>query len=243
MKIIAHRGASAYAPENTHAAFKLAWRMGVDGIELDCHLSADGVPVVIHDPTLKRTGGIGQAVQECTAADLAQTDVGRWKGIEYTGECVPLLSEVLAMTPPKRSVFIELKSPAHHDLGRATAEVVSQYPELASYVHAISFEPALLHEWHAALPNGQSLLLLDEKSPLPGASAKYPWAGYGFSRRVKIPGTLLSSLRDNGATLSVWTVNRPSAIRKYQQLGFDYLTTDCPDVALRLRGGGSGPVD
>lgn len=237
MKIIAHRGASAHAPENTHAAFKLAWEMGADGIELDCHLSADGIPVVIHDPTLQRTGGTQQAVARCTAAELMQTDVGRWKGAGYTGERVPLLGEVLSLTPPQRSVFIELKSPAHPDLARATAEVVSNYPALANSVHAISFDPALLHQWHAALPNGQSLLLLNEKRPLPTPSLTDPWAGYGFSKRVRIPAALLASLRDNGSVLSVWTVNRRSGIRKYRQLGFHYLTTDCPDLALKLCGG------
>lgn len=233
MKIIAHRGASAYAPENTMAAFRLAWHMGADGIELDCHLSEDGVPVVIHDPTLKRTAGIDRTVASCSAAELAAIDVGGWKGAEFTGETVPLLSDVLRQCPPGRTVFIEMKAPAHPNLPTAVASVVADFPELADSVHAISFDARLLHAWHSARPNGCSLLLLNDKSPLPGPDAPSPWHGYGFSRRLKLPKSLLQTLSENQVTLSVWTVNRKSAARSYRQLGFHYLTSDYPDLADR----------
>lgn len=231
VKIIAHRGASAYAPENTMAAFRMAWHMGADGIELDCHLSSDGIPVVIHDPTLLRTAGINRPVAACSAAELQNTDVGAWKGAEFTGETVPRLSDVLCGTPPGRTVFIEMKAPAHPDLPAAVAAVVEDFPELADSIHAISFDPQLLHAWHSAHPNGRSLLLLNDKSPLPGSEPPSPWHGYGVSRRLKLPKSLLQALHENQATLSVWTVNRKSTARSYRQLGFHYLTSDYPDLA------------
>ena len=76
--VIAHRGASAVAPENTLAAFETATAMGADGIELDCQLSKDGHLVVIHDPTLERTTGRSGLVKDFTLAELKQLDAGAW---------------------------------------------------------------------------------------------------------------------------------------------------------------------
>ena len=76
--IIGHRGASADAPENTMAAFREAIAVGADGIEFDVRLTRDGVPVVIHDSTLRRTGGLPQRIAEITQSELATIDVGSW---------------------------------------------------------------------------------------------------------------------------------------------------------------------
>src|SRR4051794_314397 len=81
--IIAHRGASAWAPENTLAAFEMAMESGADGIELDVRLSRDGVPVVIHDATLRRVGGRNKRVACISAAELTQVDVGSWFNAKY----------------------------------------------------------------------------------------------------------------------------------------------------------------
>src|SRR5690242_12210421 len=77
-RVFAHRGGSALAPENTLAAFDLGLRVGADGLELDVHLSADGLPVVVHDPTLERTTNATGRVAERTAAELARVDAG-WR--------------------------------------------------------------------------------------------------------------------------------------------------------------------
>ncbi|HKQ05271.1 MAG TPA: glycerophosphodiester phosphodiesterase [Blastocatellia bacterium] len=139
--IIAHRGASGLAPENTMAAFRLAIGLGADGFELDVQLSADGQPVVIHDARLNRTTDHMGAVAALTAAELAASDAGSWfarrlarrprtramaqsvakltkdDGLSFAGESVPGLGGVLAMAAAAnvKRVYIELKGNRRQD--------------------------------------------------------------------------------------------------------------------------------
>ncbi len=106
--IIAHRGASAFAPENTLAAFRLAVELGADGIELDAKLSADGEVMVIHDQTVDRTTGGHGAVRELSLAQLKQLDGGHFKDVQYTGEPIPTLDEVFTEVGPRTLINVEL---------------------------------------------------------------------------------------------------------------------------------------
>jgi hypothetical protein len=108
--IIAHRGASAYAPENTLAAFKKAIDLGADGIELDVHLSKDGEVVVIHDRTIDRTSNGKGQVAEMSLKELKALDFGSWFSDEYQKESIPLLREVLELLKDWNGLLnIELK--------------------------------------------------------------------------------------------------------------------------------------
>jgi glycerophosphoryl diester phosphodiesterase len=109
--IIAHRGASHDAPENTLASFKLAWEQKADGIEGDFYLTKDGKIVCIHDKTTKRTSGqkVELDVAASTLAELRKVDVGAWKDPKYAGEKMPTLEEVLAIVPAGKVFFIEIK--------------------------------------------------------------------------------------------------------------------------------------
>lgn len=93
--IIAHRGASAVAPENTIAAFRRARELGGDGVELDVTLTRDHIPVVIHDDTVDRTTSGNGEVSRMTLSEMKELDAGAWKGSAYRGQSVPTLSEVL----------------------------------------------------------------------------------------------------------------------------------------------------
>lgn len=109
--VIAHRGASAYAPENTLAAFALAKEMNADWFELDCTLSRDGHVVVIHDDTLDRTTNGKGPVRDRTLAELKQLDAGAWKDPKFAGERLPLLAEALDWAREHRiGVYIEIKN-------------------------------------------------------------------------------------------------------------------------------------
>src|SRR4051812_25832757 len=92
--IIGHRGASAVAPENTMAAFREAIAVGAHGIEFDVRLASDGMPVVIHDSALRRTGGLNQRVADFSRAELSQIDVGSWFPPRFANEAVPSLGEL-----------------------------------------------------------------------------------------------------------------------------------------------------
>lgn len=108
--IIAHRGASSEAPENTLAAFQLAMDQGCDGIELDIHLTKDGKLVVIHDENIKRTTNGEGIVGEMTAAELKKYDAGSWFSRKYKGEKIPLLEEVFEIVPREILINIEIKN-------------------------------------------------------------------------------------------------------------------------------------
>ncbi len=108
--IIAHRGASAYAPENTLAAFRKAIELNADWFELDCTLSKDGEVVVIHDDTLERTtGGVAGTVAEYTVAELKRYDVGSWYRADFASERIPTLAETLDLARGTIGVYIEIK--------------------------------------------------------------------------------------------------------------------------------------
>ncbi|MDK1020738.1 MAG: glycerophosphodiester phosphodiesterase family protein, partial [Candidatus Hydrogenedentes bacterium] len=108
--IIAHRGASAYAPENTLAAFSLAADMGADWFELDCTLTKDGEVIVIHDDTIGRTTGAEGTVLEMTLAELKRYDAGTWFDPKFAEERLPTLGEALDLAKDRRiGVYIEIK--------------------------------------------------------------------------------------------------------------------------------------
>ena len=109
VEIIAHRGASADAPENTLTAIQLAWRQSADAAEIDVQLTADGQLVAIHDETLLRTGGVDWAVKDYTLAQLKTLDIGSWKSPQFAGERIPTLAEVLDIVPLGKRLFIEVK--------------------------------------------------------------------------------------------------------------------------------------
>jgi len=108
--VIAHRGASAYAPENTLAAFALAAEMGADWFELDCTLTSDGEVVVIHDDTIDRTTGAEGRVADLTMAELKEYDVGSWFDPKFADERFPTLGEALDLGSARGiGVYVEIK--------------------------------------------------------------------------------------------------------------------------------------
>ncbi len=110
VNVIAHRGASAYAPENTLAAFALAAEMGADWFELDCTLTRDGEVIVIHDDSIDRTTGAEGVVAEMTLSELKRYDVGSWFDPKFAGERLPTLGEALDLAKDKRiGVYVEIK--------------------------------------------------------------------------------------------------------------------------------------
>ncbi|MFP4501603.1 MAG: glycerophosphodiester phosphodiesterase [Candidatus Hydrogenedentota bacterium] len=133
--VIAHRGASAYAPENTIAAFRLADEMHADWFELDCTITRDNKVVVIHDKNLERTTGVDRPVSALTMAELKELDAGDWFSPEYAGERLPTLGEALDYAKGRIGVYIEVKNSDDDRLlfGRmaaATQDVERLTPEL-----------------------------------------------------------------------------------------------------------------
>ena len=112
--VIAHRGASAYAPENTLAAFKLARELNADWFELDCTFTKDGHIIVIHDDDTERTTSVPGEVAKMTLAELKALDAGAWKGPEFAGERLPTLAEALDLAKSLQiGVYVEIKDSAN----------------------------------------------------------------------------------------------------------------------------------
>lgn len=255
MKIYAHRGASAEFPENTIAAFQRAIDLRADGIELDVHLSFDGVPVVIHDETLDRTTNGTGPVSGMTAADLGRLDAGRGHG-------VPTLAAVLDLIATALHVNIEIKSDR---AGRAVIDEVRRRPDLRWAIS--SFDWDVLRFVHGELPDADLWPLTygpresiaatidhisTQEHVYPGARR---WAeslrttGNILEAAMELAVELRSStlsigqygltaeaiatVHGQGLAAWVWTVNDPERAGELAGWGVDSLCTDEPAIMLR----------
>lgn len=230
--IWAHRGASAAAPENTLAAFDLALKRQADGIELDVHLSRDGVAMVIHDDTLERTSNGRGRVSAWSAEELQTLDAGRWFSPAFAGERIPTLEQVLQRVGEQARINIEIKSAA---AGEAVLALLQCYPRarvlVSSFDHRLL---ARLRERAAALPLG---FLVDS-----------PWWRRGLRRALAnraesfhprqdlVSRPLLQACRRAGIKVYPWTVDAPERQEQLRRLGCDGLFTNLPGPAATSLG-------
>jgi glycerophosphoryl diester phosphodiesterase len=231
--VLAHRGASARAPENTLAAFALAVEQGADGVELDVWRCRSGEPVVIHDADARRTAGAKLKVSRASLSELRALDAGSWKGPEFRGERIPTLAEVLVELP-RSVVNVELKSSGGRDarLARAVAQVI-RGRRAAGRVIVSSFDPLLLAAFRVAAPEvAIGTLFTDEPQ----------WRLRELVGRTLSPSavhpqwTLVNALevdrwRAAGLAVNVWTVDAPGDVARACELGVTALITNVPDEA------------
>jgi len=149
--VIAHRGASSYAPENTLAAFDLAIEMGVRHIELDVHATRDNHIVVIHDDTVDRTTDGSGPVTNFTLATLRKLDAGSWFGGHFAGERIPTFDEVLGRYKGRIHIHTEIKGQSTY-LSQRTADLIRQHG-MAQEVTITSFQRVRLEETRAYAPS------------------------------------------------------------------------------------------
>ncbi len=233
--IFAHRGASAYAPENTLAAFELAAAQGAPAIEFDVKLTTDKQVVIHHDQTLERTtNGNGQITRHSYAA-LNELDAGLWKSEKYRGEKIPLLNDVLEAVGKKVLINIELTNYATPLDGMVpfVAEIVKKH-NLQDRILFSSFYFTNLLSARKLLPTVPiGLLILDGNqgwhqrlvSTLVKFDADHPYL-------TDVNERMVSRLHNAGRRVNVWTVNDPSDMRKLRSMGVDGIFTDDPILAL-----------
>jgi glycerophosphoryl diester phosphodiesterase len=237
MEIIAHRGASADAPENTMPAFKLAWEQKADSIELDLWLSKDGKLVVFHDADTKRFESSPRQVSTLTWSELQQIDVGAWKGPEFKGTRIPTLDSVLATIPFSRRAVLELKSGPEivRELCRAVADARRTPEELA----IISFHFDALIESKKMLPQIPHYFLHSyQKDPATGRSPeigaliqrcrKAGFDGLDLHQDWPIDKAFVETVRAAGLHLIVWTVDDPVVAKRLTDARVDGITTNRP---------------
>ncbi len=233
VEIVAHRGASRDAPENTLTAVKLGWVQGADAVEIDVHLTADGEVAVIHDPTLMRTTGRNARVDETTLESIQKLDAGVWKGAAWRGERVPTLGQVLATVPKGRRLFIEMK--AAEGLAPALQRAVAASAVEAERIVLISFDSVALREAKHALAGSRALFLADtpegDPEKLPGLIRfchEEGFDGLGVSAGWPIDAALVERLRNENLELHVWTINDMRRARALADAGVASITTDRP---------------
>lgn len=234
MKIIAHRGASGDAPENTLAAISRAWDLNADGVEIDLRLSADGIPVVFHDADLKRITGCDLSVCEQTLSSLSLYDVGQWKGKKWEGERIPTFDEVLSRQPTDKILLIELKDGIK--MVQAIKPVFESPACQEKNIWLMSFDLMTLRLLMNEHPSSQSLLLVrdpisDPSSELSGKiddAQAAGAAGLGLSNAWLKYEKLINQVNISNLLLSVWTVNNTLEAQSWASLGAFMLTTDYP---------------
>lgn len=242
-RLIAHRGASHDAPENTIAAFRLAWEQGADGIEGDFRLTKDGQIVCLHDADTKRTAGENLVAAQSTLAELRKLDVGGKKHASYKGEKIPTFAEVAACVPAGKFFFIELKTGP--EIVAPLAAELAKTKLLPEQIVIISFSAEALRECKKLLPKLRTHWLTSYKRPegaqdwsrgTPSAEtvaqtlSRIQADGLGTQGNAEmVSAAFIAELKSAGhAQFHVWTIDNPAAAAEFLRLGAWSITTNRP---------------
>jgi len=233
--IVAHRGASRDAPENTLEAFKLAWEQGADAIEGDFHLTADGVIVCIHDGNTARVSGKNLVVRQSTLAELQELDVGAYRGEEFKGSVIPTLAEVFATIPAPKKIYIEIKCGT--EIIPALLEDIRKSSLKREQIVVISKNKKVVQELKASASQYKAYWLCDFKKDKFGTITpsletvleilKQVEAD-GFSSTPNIPGPVLKGVREHGYEWHVYTIDDLETARRVARQGVRSITTNVP---------------
>jgi glycerophosphoryl diester phosphodiesterase len=236
LEIVAHRGASFDAPENTVAAIKLAWEQKADAAEFDVYLSKDGKIVVTHDANTKRITGVDRKVVDQTLAELRALDVGKWKNAKFAGERMPTLEEMLATVPAGKRVLIEVK--CGPEIVPELDRVLRGCKRKPEQTPVIAFNAAVIAAVKKARPDLKAywLVTLSPKKSKPRtaeeliARAKDIQAdGLDLSADPKVlTKEFGSKVTAAGLALYVWTVNDVELAKQMIDAGAASITTDRP---------------
>lgn len=237
--IVAHRGASSDAPENSINSFKLAWEQDADAVEGDFFLTLDKQIVCIHDDTTTRVSGVELKVAESSLAALQKLDIGSWKGQQFRNERIPTLQEVLAVIPPKKTLFIEIK--CGPEILPYLKPVLTDSDVESQQLRVISFNKDVIRTAKLVMPSVEAYWLVDFRKDN-NKGLWYPEIDVivEAARRIGADGVdvrakmdllnpnFVERCREAGLSLHAWTVDDPSDAMRLRQLGFDSITTNRP---------------
>jgi glycerophosphoryl diester phosphodiesterase len=230
--IIAHRGASGHAPENTLAAFKKAVALGAGFVETDLQLSRDARFVAIHDDILDRTTNGQGKVHDQPLAALRRLDAGSWFGSEFAGERIPTLEEILEFTKKNDVVFyLELKPTGSWGGEHALIGALRESGEVARVV-VISFDPGILAGLRKIEPTLMTGVLYDGTLADPLKSAVDVGGRQLIVRGDLVTPSLIAEAHKRDLQVVCWTINQPAHIRLLMAAGVDGIMSDYPDRLL-----------
>jgi glycerophosphoryl diester phosphodiesterase len=236
--LVAHRGASGHAPENTMAAFQLALEMKVDGIELDVHMSRDGSIVVIHDSTVNRTTNGRGRISARTLPELRSLDAGSWFNIafpekarrEYAGQQIPTLDNVLELVQDRARLFIEMKDPHRYpDSLESKLLYMVRRHRMQDRVIFLSFDQRALRKMRDLDPTIPVALLIStfRGDPVEAARSLHG-CGLAVQHRRLRP-TLAEKALASNLSLIAWTVDNPKDMDRMIKAGASAIITNYPD--------------
>jgi len=234
VEIIAHRGASYLAPENTMVSVMLGWEKGAD-VEVDVHLSKDNRIIVIHDSSTKRTGKLDLIVKDTPSLELRKLDVGSFKAAEYAGEQIPFLTDIIKTIPPGRKLYVEIK--CKKEVLPILEKLISQSSKMSQIViigfdlETVTMSKELIDvptywlkgtekdkETEKWIPHNPQLIQIAKNKGLDGLDVHYAGVTKEFTDAVKA----------SGQKLYVWTVDDPEEAVRLVNLGVAGITTNRP---------------
>ena len=235
VEIIAHRGASYLAPENTMASVMLAWEKGAD-VEVDVHLSKDNRILVIHDASTKRTGKTDLIVKETEHQELRKLDVGSFKSEDFAGEQIPFLADVIETIPPGRKLYVEIK--CGKEILPVLEKLITESRKMSQIViigfdlETVTMSKEIIDvptywlkgtekdkETEKWIPHNPQLVRIARNKGLDGLDVHYAGVTKEFTDAVKA----------SGQKLYVWTVDDPEEAIRLIGLGVAGITTNRPE--------------
>lgn len=236
-RVIAHRGFSGAAPENTLAAIRAAIEVGAHMAEIDVTLTADDEIVVIHDKTLDRTTDGSGEIFKFTLAEIRELDAGSWFDPRFAGERVPTLDEVLAEVDGRILLNVEIKSEAVPRGVVSEVAAALREREMVKQVVVSSFSPTALQEMHEAAPEIRTAVLYNTKFHQ-GQDAVDIVTDLNASvfniKRQRLTRKMHRRCREHDIPVGLYTVNKPRRMRRLVNKGIDAIFTDHPDRLLEI---------
>ncbi len=240
MWVVAHRGASGHAPENTLAAFRRAVELGARFIETDLQLTRDSRFVALHDATVDRTTNGHGPVHRLTSAQLRELDAGSWFGPEFAGEKIPTLDEILAFAREFDVVFyLELKAGEAWGLEHAVVAALRDAQEEARAV-ILSFDSGMLASIRRTDATMMTGYLFDQPQADVIERAMQVGARQLAPRGDLVTRELVAQARRADLHVVTWTINDPAHMRALIAAGIDGIMTDYPDRLIRIQNESSG---
>ncbi len=221
--LIAHRGASTLAPENTLSAIQLAWQQDADAVEVDVHLTGDGRIVVIHDADTRRMSGVKRIIKDHSYRELQSLNFGEY---ENEAQHLPLLEEVLSTIPSGKTLFIEIKC------GTEIVPVLKTLPLAEHRIKFISFDYQVAVLTKKLLARIPFFLLAEFENDMIDIDLLLKKVSHGkldgldLEANRQLNQKLVDRIHKAGFKVYVWTVDDLSEVRRYRTMGIDGITTN-----------------
>ena len=230
--IIAHRGESYNAPENTLASINLAWERNADAVEIDIQLTKDKKIVVIHDKSTLRTGGKLKRIATSNYNDLINIDVGKYKGTKWKNERIPLFEDVLDTIPESKALFVEIKS------DEKTIDTLKKLfinkKVKSKQVKFIGFNYQTMYRVKKVFPKFESYWIIEGKDYKRNASLssvitrcrKSNLDGIDVQEKKFLDEKIIHQVHNSNLKIYTWTVDDPARVEQLYFAGIDGITTN-----------------